>query len=166
MLEEMRADFLGERTGEEFLPFGLYVAGRPVTVGLLVLPLKENLQVAWGTVWTRPEERRQGYGAAMLDRLVEVARERDRTTLTTEVFLPYDAPEDGAGHPDAEFLLSRGFKLDLSNVVRVLDLPVDAAYVQGLADAAAPAHRDYTLRQFRARSPTTSCCRSGSWSAR
>lgn len=153
MLEEMRADFLGSRTGEEFLPFGRYDDGRVVGCGLLVLPLKDNLHVAWGNVWTHPDHRRQGHGSAMLDHLLGLARERGRSTLTTEVAVPYDSPEDGAGHPDADFALRRGFALDLSNVVRVLDLPVDAEQVQRLADEAAPFHRDYTLRQFKGRIP-------------
>jgi GNAT superfamily N-acetyltransferase len=153
MLEEMRADFLGSRTGEEFLPFGRYDDGRVVSCGLLVLPLKDNLHVAWGTVWTHPDHRRQGHGSAMLDHLVGLARERGRSTLTTEVAVPYGSPEDGAGHPDADFALRRGFALDISNVVRVLDLPVDEDQVQLLADEAAPFHRDYTLRQFKGRIP-------------
>jgi GNAT superfamily N-acetyltransferase len=149
MLEEMRADFLGSRTGEEFLPFGRHEGGRVVGCGLVVLPLKENLHVAWGKVWTHPGHRRRGHGSAMLDHVLEVARGRRRGTFSAEVFVPYDSPEDGAGHPDADFALRRGFSLDLSNVVRVLDLPVDEARVQRLADEAAPQHRDYTLRQFR-----------------
>lgn len=153
MLEEMRADFLGSRTGEEFLPFGRYDDGRVVGCGLLVLPLKDNLHVAWGNVWTHPDHRRQGHGSAMLDHLLGLARERGRSTLTTEVAVPYDSPEDGAGHPDADFALRRGFALDLSNVVRVLDLPVDVEQVQRLADEAAPFHGDYTLRQFKGRIP-------------
>jgi GNAT superfamily N-acetyltransferase len=149
MLEEMRADFLGSRTGEEFLPFGRHEDGRVVGCGLVVLPLKENLNVAWGKVWTHPGHRRPGAASALLDHVHEGARARRRVSVSAEVFVPYDSPEDGAGHPDADFALRRGFSLDLSNVVRVLDLPVDEARVQRLADEAAPQHRDYTLRQFR-----------------
>jgi GNAT superfamily N-acetyltransferase len=152
-LEEMRAQLLGSRTGEDMLAFGRYADGRVVACGLLVLPLKDNLHVAWGNVWTHPDHRRQGHGSAMLDHLLDLARERGRTTLTTQVAVPFDSPEDGAGHPDADFALRRGFALDLSNVVRVLDLPVDEEQVRRLADEAAPHHRDYTLRQFAGRIP-------------
>ena len=113
-----------------------YDEGRVVSCGLLVLPLKENLHVAWGNVWTHPDHRRQGHGSAMLDHLVGLARERRRSTLMTEVAVPYGSPEDGAGHPDADFALRRGFALDISNVVRVLDLPIDEDQVQRLADEA------------------------------
>lgn len=153
MLEEMRANFLGSRTGEEFMPFGGYADGRVVACGLVILPLKDNLHVAGGNVWTHPEHRRRGHGSAMLDRVLEVARDRGRSTVSTDVYVPYDSPQDGAGHPDADFALRRGFTLDISNVVRVLDLPVDPQRAQRLADEAAPRHRDYTIRQFRGRIP-------------
>ena len=153
MLEEMRADFLGTRTGEEFLPFGRYDEGRVVGCGLLVLPLKDNRHVASGTAWTHPDHRGQGHGSAMLEHLVGIAEKRGRSTFTTEVAVPHDSPEDGAGHPDADFARRRGFTLDISNVVRVLDLPVDVDHVQRLADEAEPFHRGYTLRQFTGRIP-------------
>jgi RimJ/RimL family protein N-acetyltransferase len=149
MLEEMRADLRGRRTGERHLALAGRADGEIVSAGLVVLPLKENLDTAWGGVWTRPEHRGRGHGSAMAAALERLVRDEGRRTLTVEVFVPYDAPADGAGHPDVEFATRRGFELDLSNVVRVLDLPVDAARVQAWADEAAPHHRDYTLRQFR-----------------
>jgi GNAT superfamily N-acetyltransferase len=148
MLEEMRADLLGERTGERSLAFARRESGRLVSAGLVVLPLKENLDVASVGVWTHPEARRRGHGTAMLAHVESVAREHGRRTATVEVFVPYDAPVDGAGHPDVDFAIDRGYRLDLSNVVRVLDLPVDEERVRGLAEEAARYHRDYTLRRF------------------
>jgi GNAT superfamily N-acetyltransferase len=149
LLEEMRARLLGPRTGEEMLAFVRHGdGGEVVACGQLVLTLKDNLDVARGMVWTHPDHRRRGHGSAMLEHVAELARERGRSTLTTEVAVPFESPDDGAGHPDADFALRRGFTLDISNVVRVLDLPVDEERVQRLADEAAPHHRDYTLRQF------------------
>jgi GNAT superfamily N-acetyltransferase len=148
-LEEWRANFTGERPGEDRVPVALHVDGEVVACGLVELPLQDNLDLAWGSAWTHPAHRGRGHGTAVLDHLLDVARDRGRTTFTTEVFVPYDSPEDGAGHPDADWALRRGFVLDISNVVRVLDLPVDEEQVQRLADDAAPHHGDYTLRQFR-----------------
>jgi GNAT superfamily N-acetyltransferase len=148
-LEEWRANFTGDRPGEDRVPVALHVDGDVAACGLVELPLKDNLDLAWGSAWTHPAHRGRGYGSAVLDHLLDVARDRGRTTFTTEVFVPHDSPEDGAGHPDADWALRRGFVLDISNVVRVLDLPADVEHVQRLADVAAPYHRDYTLRQFR-----------------
>lgn len=153
MLEEMRADFLGERTGERFLGFAGYVGSEVVTTGMVVLHLKENLDIADVFVHTHPDRRRRGHGSAMLEHLTDVAREHGRKTLSAEAFVPYDGPADGAGHAYADFLTGHGFGLDLSNVVRLLDLPVDEARIERLAAEAAPFHKSYTLRQFKGRIP-------------
>jgi len=149
MLEEMRADFLAQRSGDRAAGFCGYVDGEISCVGTLELPLKDNLHLASITVHTRPDRRRCGHGSAMLDHLASVARAEGRRTLTTEVAAPYDGPADGAGHPSVDFLTHRGFTFALGDVMRVLDLPADADHLRRLAREAAPHHRDYTLRRFR-----------------
>lgn len=149
MLEEMRADLLGQRTGERALAFSGYHDGRVVTTGMAWLPLKDNLHLANIEVSTHPDHRRRGHGSAMLEHLTGVARGEGRRTLATEVAAPYDGPADGAGHPDVDFLTRRGFEFVLGDVMRVLDLPADPALLRGLADAAAHHHAAYTLRRFK-----------------
>ncbi len=149
MLEEMRADFLAQRTGERCCGFSGLVDGEVVSVGVLCLPLKDNLHVADLEVHTRPDQRRRGYGSQMLAHLTAVARAEGRRTLATEAATPYDGPADGAGHPNADFLTRRGFTVALGDVMRVLDLPADAGLLRRLAGEAAPHHRAYTLRRFR-----------------
>ena len=149
MLEEMRADLLGERTGERALAFSGYVDGDVVCAGQIWLPLKDNLHLANVEVNTHPAHRRHGHGSAMLEHLTAVARGEGRRTLTAEVAAPYDGPADGAGHPDVQFLTRRGFTFALGDVMRVLDLPVDPALLRDLAGRAAPHHTAYTLRRFK-----------------
>ncbi len=149
MLEEMRADFLGERSGERALGFSGYADGRVVVVGMIWLPLKDNLHLANVEVCTHPEHRTRGHGTAMLEHLTVLARAEGRRTLTSEAATPYDGPVDGAGHPNADFLTHRGFTFGLGDVMRVLDLPADTTMLRRLADDAAPHHADYTLRQFK-----------------
>ena len=108
-----------------------------------------------GNVWTHPAPpprprvgdagapHRSGSRARPLD--ADPPRSRSPTT----------APRT-ARPPDADFAMRRGFALDLSNVVRVLDLPVDEERVQRLADEAAPHHRDYTCASSSVASLTTS----------
>jgi len=150
-LEEMRADLTGDRTGERTLAFALSEAGveGPVACGIVELPMKENLTTSYGHVLVPPDQRGRGYGAAMLDHVLEVAREHGRARMVSAVHTPYDGPADGSGHPDREWAARRGFELDISNVVRVLDLPVDADRLRGLAARAAPFHAGYALRRFR-----------------
>ena len=147
-LEEMRADLLVERSGSRALGFSGYVDGQVVTVGTLELPLKDNLHRGDVDVHTHPDHRNRGYGSAMLDHLVGVARAEGRRVLTSEASTPYDGPADGAGHPNADFLTKRGFSFALGDVMRVLDLPVDGNRLRRLAEESAPHHRDYTLRRF------------------
>ena len=147
-LEEVRADLTGSRVGEAFAPWSGVVDGEVVCCGMLILPLKDNLELAILRVWTRPDSRGRGYGSAMLDHLVAEAGAAGRTTLLADTYVPFAAPEDGAGHPDPDFAYRRGFSFDLCDVVRVLPLPVDPARLDTLAAEAAPLHADYTLRQF------------------
>ena len=151
LLEETRAELLGERTGERTLAFELVVDGveGPLTCGLVELPMKENLTTSYCLVWTPPEHRGRGYGTAMLDHVLDVARAHGRTRAVASVHVPYSTPPDGTGHPDRDWAGRRGFELDISNVMRVLDLPVPTERLRALAEQAAPHHRSYTLRRFR-----------------
>ena len=149
MLEEVRADLLGHRTGERTLAFGGYLRDVPVVTGVVFLPLLDNLSLAGFELHTHPGHRRRGHGTAMLAHLADLAVDERRSILTTETATPYDGPPDGAGQSGVEFLRNRGFEFSLSNVMRVLDLPADTVRLQELAVGAAPYHRDYTLRHFR-----------------
>ena len=150
-LEELRAQLVGERTGELTLAFALEADGveGPAACGIVELPMKENLTTSYGQVLVPPDLRRRGYGSAMLDHVVDVARGHGRARMVASVHTPYDGPADGTGHPDRDWAARRGFELDISNVVRVLQLPVPDDRLRELADHAAPYHRDYTLRRFR-----------------
>jgi GNAT superfamily N-acetyltransferase len=148
MLEEMRAQLLADVPGERMLGFAGYADGQLVTTGTLTLPLMDNQHLAFLEVTTRPEHRNRGHGSAMLERLTVLAGQHGRRTLTAEASTPYDGPADGSGHPNADFLLHRGFTCALGDVLRVLDLPADEALLHRLVDEAAPHHRDYRIRQF------------------
>lgn len=148
MLAEMRADFLTENPGQKTLGLVGVVDGVVAGVGWLGLPLKDNLHMAWVELHTHPDHRNRGHGSAMLERLVDVAREHGRRTLTVEPSYPYDCPSDGAGHPDVEFLRRRGFTLGIGDVMRVLDLPADSTVLGRLVREATPHHRDYDIAQF------------------
>jgi hypothetical protein len=84
----------------------------------------------------------------MLEHLVELARQHGRRTLTGRVATPYAGAPDGRGHPDVDFVLHRGFRFALGDILRVLDLPADDGHLKELADQAAPHHADYQLRRF------------------
>jgi RimJ/RimL family protein N-acetyltransferase len=119
-----------------------------VTAGELKLPLLDNTDHAEIGVWTHPDHRGHGYGSAMLARVEQLARDEGRTVFDAEACYPYDVPADGAGHPDADFLVRRGYRYGLGDVNRRLDLPVSDELLAELAAKAAPHHTAYTLRSF------------------
>lgn len=150
MLEEVRAELRAANPGTKVLAFGGYVDGQVVVTGSLDLPLKDNLKQAWLDVATLPALRNRGYGSAMLEHLTTKAvTDHNRSIFSTMAAYPYDAPAEGSGQPNVEFLLYRGFSFGLGDVQRALDLPVDTGRLQQLADEARPHHGDYEMRQFR-----------------
>lgn len=143
--QEMRAEFLTPEPGWQLTPYSLVEQGEVVAVGSLGLTRFDNLDMAWVAVGVLPSHRRRGLGSAVLGRLEEEAAGQGRTRLVGEADTPYDAPEDGSGEPDAEFLRAHGYAFGLGNVQRVLDLPVDDALLDALEAEAASRHSGYTF---------------------
>jgi GNAT superfamily N-acetyltransferase len=129
------------------------VDGAVVCTGAIRMPQLDNLASAALAVDTEPALRRRGYGAAMLAHLEQVAVAAGRRLLDTETFYPGDAPADGAGHDNADFLTHRGYVFGLGDVHRRLELPVAPALLDRLAGEAAPHHAAYQVRTWRGRVP-------------
>jgi GNAT superfamily N-acetyltransferase len=136
----------GERTE---LWFGT-IDDAPVACGELEFPLLDNEANAHVDVRVLAEQRRNGYGSALLAHLTERARLDGRRLLHGEI------PEPLEGDPSAgaEFARSRGARPVLFEVRRVLDLrALDEAELARLADAACPHARGYSLVQWVDRAP-------------
>lgn len=116
-------------------------SGTVVGVGLVELPLQDNLTLAYVEVAVPPAYRRRGHGAAVLDALAEIATAAGRTTLFAEVRWPAGA--DGSGR--TAFAEATGFRRDLADAHRVLDLPA------GLPDS--PVRDGYALHSWRGQCP-------------
>jgi len=135
------------------LAFSGVVDGDVVCSGALSLPQLDNLASAVLAVDTEPSLRRRGYGAAMLAHLEQRAAAEGRTLLNAETFYPADAPVDGAGHDNADFLSHRGYAFGLGDVHRRLELPPEPGLLERLADEAAPHHPAYQIRTWRGPAP-------------
>jgi GNAT superfamily N-acetyltransferase len=129
------------------------VDGAVVCSGAIRLPQLDNLASAALAVDTEPALRRRGYGAAMLAHLEQCAVAEGRTLLDAETFYPGDAPADGAGYDNADFLTHRGYVFGLGDVHRRLELPAEPALLDRLAGEAAPHHAAYQVRTWRGRVP-------------
>jgi GNAT superfamily N-acetyltransferase len=152
-LEEVRAKLLDQGPGQRMEGLSGRVDGEHVCAGLTMYTLMDNRDTAFIEVSTRPDRQRAGHGTRMLAALLDRAREEGRSQVLAEAMTPYDAVPSGAGHPNADFLLHRGFSFGLGNVMRVLDLPLDEDLLAGLAAEAAPHHTAYTLVQWKDRVP-------------
>lgn len=152
-LPEVKAE-LADQTDVTRLVFAGIQDGRTVVVaGQIAMPLRDNVQQALLAVFVHPDHRRLGHGRRMLAHLETVARGHGRRVLNAETCWPYDGPADGAGFAGPEFLRSAGYRFGLGDVMRSLDLPVDAGLLADLAAEAAPHHTAYELRSWVGRVP-------------
>lgn len=93
--------------------------GTPVGGGLVELPLRDNTGFVYVEVFTIPEHRRRGHGAAVVESIEEIGRDAGRSILFGEAVWELDAV-DPASQAFAEAV---GFRLDLMDAMRVLPLP-------------------------------------------
>ncbi|HEU4810574.1 MAG TPA: GNAT family N-acetyltransferase [Nocardioides sp.] len=148
MREEVRVDHQ-ERSARRWIGgFAGMVGGRVVAVGQLSTPLLDNLGSADLAVHVDPGFRRRGLGSTMLAHLQRAARDRGRSLLNAEATWGWSAGSDGAGEPGPDFARSQGFALGLSDVKRLVALPVPEELLAALASEAAPHHAAYTLRSW------------------
>lgn len=115
--------------------------GRIVAGGAVVMPLKDNVRLAYVDLFTHPEHRRRGHGAAVLDAITAVARRHGRYRLFLEATWAVDE-QTGPGH---DFLLARGSMVDLVDAVRSLHLPATVP--------TAPVAEGYVLHTWRGPCP-------------
>ena len=93
--------------------------GTAVAGGTVELPLRDNTRIAYVDVFTPPEHRRRGHGAAVVETFEEIARDADRAVLFAEAVWELDAVDPV---PQA-FAEGLGFTLDLMDAMRELPLP-------------------------------------------
>jgi len=121
--------------------FAVMVDGETVAAAAVTLPKLDNLHVAYVSVGVVPEHRRRGLGAALLDQVQRLCGEHGRHTMQAEVDVPIDTDHS----PGSAFLTAHGFTVGISDLHRVLDLPVSADRLSDLAHAAVAHHTAYTL---------------------
>jgi GNAT superfamily N-acetyltransferase len=96
--------------------------GPVVGVGVMELPLRDNLHSAEVTVGVHPEHRRRGAGRAIVERMAELAASEDRRTLNAIVDVPVAVVDS---HPGAPFARSVGFVATLPGNSRDLVVPLE-----------------------------------------
>ena len=150
-LAETRVQWQQPTSDEARTAYAGLLDGEVVAVGVLGVPLLENLTAASVEVAVAPEHQRRGQGRAMLAHVEEAAAAAGRSRLTTEIRFRHEhgtSGHDGDGSRDVAFAEAAGFRLGISDVQRWLDLPVADALLDELAGRAAERHQGYELRSW------------------
>ena len=113
-----------------------------VGAGIADFPLLDNTDKVYFTVDVHPDHRRRGIGTALVDHVVDRAKNEDRSVLIGMSHYPTDADED---HPYRRFATSCGFDLANTELHRVAELPVSEEAIQGWVDECAPHHDGYRI---------------------
>jgi GNAT superfamily N-acetyltransferase len=125
--------------------------GQPVVSGDLTLPTLDNEANATIDVRVLEDQRRHGWGSAMLAHLVDRARNASRRRVFGEVEEPLDGSEDAAG---VGFVRAVGARPVLTDIRRVLDVSqVDDEQLASLSDDAWKHADGYSLVQWIDRAP-------------
>lgn len=116
----------------------------------VLLPRLDNTTVAYLGVFVPPERRRRGVGTALLDFCFDLARDRGRQTVITEVNAPYETPPQSPGW---QFLEHHGFAEASLGIHRALALPVATERLAELERDVAAFSSTYRLVSFTDRVP-------------
>jgi GNAT superfamily N-acetyltransferase len=124
-------------------------AGPTLGVGMMELPLRDNVHGAEVTVAVHPAHRRRGVGTAIVEGMGERARADGRHVLNSIVDVPLDRAAD---HASLFFAPKLGFEATLAGNTRHLALPVLGAHMDELRADVARARdaADYRILTFEA----------------
>ena len=121
--------------------------GRVIGALRVILPTKDNRQLAILDVAVRPEHRRHGIGSALLDEGLRLSRTAGRSRLITEV------DEPGPGAVGRAFAVHHGWACNLLETRRELAVPPDESRLAALEAEARAASRGYDLVTWRDTTP-------------
>jgi GNAT superfamily N-acetyltransferase len=145
-LDEMAGIFREPTAQRRYLGLAAYDdAGQMVGAGFLSLSLLDNLDTAWVFVAVEPALRGRGYGAVVLEGLVEAARADGRRQLLAGTGIAFEERESS---PVIAWATSLGFSVANTEVQRNRELPVPPELLAELETEAA-AHTDgYEVLSF------------------
>lgn len=107
----------------------------------VMLPLHDNVQLAFVEPLVPPQHRGRGVGTALLDFGTRLVIDKGRDTLIAEVNIPLEADESAG----SRFMRNRGFQPAIGDLHRILGVPLASDRLAELAALAAPQHTAYTL---------------------
>ena len=145
-LRDVRA-FANHRGGSRrFVQLAGREDGGPVIgVGVMELPLRDNLHSAEVTVGVHPAHRRKGAGRAIVERMEAMAAAEGRHSLNAIVDVPLASARS---HPGEVFARRVGFVATMPGNSRYLAVPLGAGLVHQLRQVVATARDAVDYRVF------------------
>ncbi|WP_017584858.1 GNAT family N-acetyltransferase [Nocardiopsis ganjiahuensis] len=138
----LRGKVTADRDDAAFQLYAAWEGERITGVLMVMLPLRENRQVAEVTIAVVPEHRGRGLGTRLLAEADRVLAEEGRTVATTEVPVPTGRTRQA--WPGSRFALRHGFEVGLEEDALKLALPVDPELLTSLR----PDTGSYRLREW------------------
>jgi GNAT superfamily N-acetyltransferase len=136
-LPDIRAFARHESRSKRFDLLAAREPGGPILgVGMMELPLRDNVRSAEVTVAVHPAHRRSGVGTVIVEAMAERGRADGRDVLNSIVDVPLDRAPD---HASLSFAPKVGFTATLAGNTRHLVVPVDPARLEVLRAEAAGA---------------------------
>lgn len=134
-------------------------AGEPAGAMVIELPMKDNTTVISPRIGVRADARRRGYGSVLARTAAERAAQYGRTVVQSQLDVPLAAdhlaetPGEAAATAGQAFLEANGLEPANFEVHRILELPLDEAFLETLAAEAAEHHQGYQLVSWQDRCP-------------
>lgn len=144
-LEELRARFEHPTSTERHELHAAFEGEEVLGAAYVEMSLATNHDKLWAHVMVDPAHRRRGVGTALAEHAAGLARAAGCTSVLDESSFSF-AERDT--HPHLRFALKNGYSVGLTEVVRLLRLPVAGDRLEALAAEAAPHHEGYRIETF------------------
>lgn len=131
-------------------PSACWIDDQMVGVSHLALPMLDNTHLAIAEALVLPSQRRNGIGTALLTHALDRVRAEGRTTVLSEVSMPFTQPPASAG---SQFAEKHGFAIASLEIHRTLDLPVPSDHLEKLQSGIGDRAAGYRLVTFGDRVP-------------
>lgn len=147
-LEAFRVGLQSTDGADRWRGWGIRAVGQLVGVSRLRWSTLDNLDLCWGWVAVLPEQRRRGYGSALLDTVADAARTLGRSRLELDAIEPVGAVDQ----PSKAFLSARGLVPVMHEQRGELCLPLPPGRLDELA-AGVPEELSYAVETWRDTTP-------------
>jgi GNAT superfamily N-acetyltransferase len=140
--EEMTGTFRDQNPEGRTRAVATWDGDAMVGAGWIMMSDLDNTDSGWCFVAVEPEHRGRNIGSRLLDGIVAIAREENRTKLTSDAAVPF---EERDSSPVLRWAGKHDFTVANVEIQRDLPLPVADRLLDEIADEVRPHHGDYRI---------------------